>query len=130
MSLSTLTERTGVPQLPREPRRRWFQSSEEDLIVWYAADGTFYGFQFCYDRGTSERVLTWRQDQGYAHAKVDDGEAVGLAHKRTPMLVPDGLISRAELLRRFVPIASNLPSDIAHFVQDKLEAYKGGSEDT
>jgi len=130
VSLSRLTERTGVTQLPREPRRRWFQSSEADLIVWYAADGAFYGFQFCYDRGTFERVLTWMHDKGYAHAKVDDGETVGLAHKRTPMLEPDGLVSRAELLRRFTPIASSLPSDIAQFVQAKLEAYKGGSEDT
>ncbi|HZM36946.1 MAG TPA: hypothetical protein VFC18_20985 [Burkholderiales bacterium] len=100
------------------------------MIVWYAADGSFYGFQLCYDRGPFERVLTWMQDKGYAHAKVDDGEAVGLAYKRAPMLVPDGVISPAELLRRFTSIASTLPSDIAHFVQGKLEAYKGGGEDT
>jgi len=45
-----LTESANVRQFKGEPRRRWFQSQTEDLIVWYADDGSILGFQLCYDR--------------------------------------------------------------------------------
>jgi hypothetical protein len=38
LSLSTLAELADVQQDPRGPRRRWFRSSNEDLIVWCADD--------------------------------------------------------------------------------------------
>ena len=85
-----LTELTHVSQRQGEPKRRWFQSPDEDLIVWYAQDGSILGFQLCYDIRRGERALTWLSGRGYSHERVDDGEVVGLGHKRTPVLVPDG----------------------------------------
>jgi hypothetical protein len=118
-----LTESADVRQLKGEPRRRWFQSDTEDLIVWYAPDGSILGFQLCYDRKGAERALTWMEGKGYSHLKVDDGESVGLAHKRTPILVPDGAFDATALLNRFLTSSKALPDDVIAFVSARLRDY-------
>jgi hypothetical protein len=121
--LGALTELADVQQQPRGPRRRWFRSANEDLIVWYAHNGSIVGFQFCYDRRGTERALTWKKDQGYSHDRVDDGEAVGLAHKRTPILVADGEFNADTVLQVFMEAAHTMPRDIVDFVSAKLKNY-------
>jgi hypothetical protein len=121
--LSTLVELADVQQDPRGPRRRWFRSSTEDLIIWYGVDGSIVGFQLCYDRKETERALTWMKGTGYAHERVDDGEAVGLAHKRTPILIADGVFDKNTVLERFLAIADVVPPDIVDFVAAKLKEY-------
>ena len=124
-----LTELTHVSQRQGEPKRRWFQSSDEDLIVWYTDDGSILGFQLCYDIRRGERALTWLSGRGYSHERVDDGEVVGLGHKRTPVLVPDGAFAVDDVLRRFLSISDGLPSDVTSFVERKIREYpKGGKE--
>jgi hypothetical protein len=128
--LNTLAELADVQQDSRGPRRRWFRSSNEDLIVWYAADDSIVGFQFCYDRKQTERALTWMKGTGYAHETVDDGEAVGLAHKRTPILIADGVFDNNTVLERFLAIADVVPRDIVDFVAAKLKEYSPSGRDT
>ena len=129
MSLSTLAELADVQQDSRGPRRRWFRSSNEDLIVWYGADESLVGFQLCYDRTQTERALTWMKDTGYAHERVDDGEAVGLAHKRAPILIADGVFDNKTVLERFLAIADVVPRDIVDFVAAKLKEYSPSGKD-
>jgi len=104
-------------------RRRWFQSEHEDLIVWYSDDGSIWGFQLCYDRGRQERAFTWRADHGYAHERVDDGEAPGFDYKRTPILVQDGAFDAAELLRTFLNASAAVPKTIVDFVAERITKY-------
>jgi hypothetical protein len=128
--LEAFTELADVRQISREPRRRWFRSSNEDLIVWYADDNAILGFQLCYDRQGAERALSWTADRGYSHEKVDDGEAVGLAHKRTPILVADGVFDSKAVLDRFLVAANGVPREIVTFVSAKLKEYSKSGEDT
>ena len=128
--MSTLAELAGVQQDSRGPRRRWFRSSNEDLIVWYADDDSIVGFQLCYDRKQTERALTWRTGAGYAHERVDDGEAVGLAHKRAPILIADGVFDKNTVLEHFLAIADAVPRDIVDFVAAKLKEYSPSGKDT
>lgn len=118
-----LKEVANVRQIAGESRRRWFHSTNEDLIAWYAADGSLTGFQFCYERERHERALTWRSGKGYAHQKVDDGETVGLAHKRAPILVADAGFDAGHALERFMSVSDGLPGDIVSFVSAKLKEY-------
>jgi hypothetical protein len=118
-----LTEFANVVQRRGEPRRRWFQSSEEDLIVWYEDDGSIWGFQLCYDRKDLERALTWTKDNGYSHLKVDDGEVEPLTAKRTPILVPYGIFNAEAVLDRFLSISKSLPEDVTRLVTEKLKGY-------
>jgi hypothetical protein len=123
-----LTEFANVTQRRGEPRRRWFRSPDEDLIVWYDGDGSLWGFQLCYDRNNRERALTWTKDKGYSHLKVDDGEVEPLTAKRTPILVPDGVFDSKSALERFLAISKSVPEDVVRLVVEKLEGY--GEKDT
>lgn len=127
--LTVLTEFFNVRQIAGDPRRRWFQSANEDLIVWYASDGSILGFQLCYDRPGTERALTWFKGEGYSHRKVDDGENVGLSHKRTPILVADGIFDSSTILTRFLADSKLLPAGVVAFVSAKLHEYPGHDKD-
>ena len=122
-----LTEYRKVSQYPNERHRRWFQSPDEDLIVWFDADGSIYGFQLCYDRLKTEKALTWTRDEGYSHLKVDDGETTPLEFKRTPILMADGVFDADSVLARFLDISSALPTDIRMLVGDRIREYPGST---
>jgi len=111
-------------QIEGEGRRRWFADSYFDLIVWYGRAGDLEGFQLCYDKGRDERALTWREDQGYAHERVDDGEVTGRA-KMTPVLVPDGAFAHSAIAERFRTESAKIDPEIAGFVYDRLRGYPG-----
>jgi hypothetical protein len=113
----------NVLQRPGEPRRRWFHSEHADLIVWYTGNESIKGFQLCYDRLGNERALTWMQEKGFSHLKVDDGEIEPLRAKRTPILVADGVFDAKAVLERFLSMANNLPVEVATFVTNKLREY-------
>jgi hypothetical protein len=118
-----LTEFQNLSQRPNEPRRRWFESDDEDLIVWFGGDGSIVGFQLCYDRTRAERALTWDQSEGYSHMRVDDGEAIGKVRKSSPVLFPDGAFDAGAMLKRFQSVAGEVPDDIAAFVSRKIMEY-------
>lgn len=118
-----LREVRFVKQVAGEDQRRWFASGEMDLIVWFDAQKKVSAFQLCYDKHRHERALTWRRGQhGFAHARVDDGEAWPLAHKSTPVLVPDGDWDSADVRTRFLAVAAELPASIREFIDGRLAA--------
>jgi hypothetical protein len=117
------TEFPNVRQRSDEPRRRWFQSDDEDLIVWFSGDDRIVGFQLCYDRARGERALAWDDCAGYSHMRVDDGEAIGKPRKSSPILLPDGAFDAHAMRERFVTISAGLPREVAEFVQHKIEEY-------
>jgi hypothetical protein len=118
-----LIEFPNVHQRSDEPRRRWFQAGDEDLIVWFGDDDRILGFQLCYDRARGVCALTWDQNAGYSHMRVDDGEAIGKARKSSPILLPDGAFDAPAMLARFAAISAELPQEVAAFVRCKIEAY-------
>jgi hypothetical protein len=105
-----------------QPWRRWFTDEEFDLIVWFSRQGTPDGFQLCYDRKGHERALTWTEDAGYSHDRIDDGEG-NPTKNRSPILVSDGVFPAAEVLRRFEATSSGIESHIRQFVAQKLREY-------
>ena len=109
-------------QVPGEPQRRWFSSSELDLIVWYDTGGAPVAFQLCYDKGKNERALTWEPSTGLIHSAVDDGEvSVGMRYKATPVLAPDGPLDVTGLAARFEAASSEVPGEIVSFVRARLQ---------
>ena len=110
-------------QVPGEPQRRWFSSSDLDLIVWCDAAGAPVAFQLCYDKGRRERALTWEPGTGLVQSAVDDGEFnVGMRYKATPILGPDGPLDIPRVAERFKTASAGLPRDIADFVSARLRA--------
>ena len=108
-------------QVPGEAHRRWFSSADLDLIVWCDNHGAPVAFQLCYDKGRSERALTWEPATGLVHSAVDDGEfQVGMRYKATPVLAPDGPLDVPRVAARFAAASTDLPAEIAAFVRERL----------
>lgn len=105
-----------------EPRRRWFSDEYFDLIVWFSEKGTPEGFQLCYDRRSHERALTWTEDAGYGHSRIDDGEDIPTKN-RSPILVSDGSFPAADILKRFEMRSTEVEPQIRQLVSQKLREY-------
>jgi hypothetical protein len=114
-----LAELKDVAQIPGQAKRRWFTDEFFDLIVWYGKDDTITGFQLCYDKEDDERAFTWRMSSSATHHRVDDGESKP-TRKATPILLPDGMFDHRTIADRFLIESTNLDTDIASFVYEKI----------
>ena len=123
--MDSLRELLDTRQIAGEPKRRWFSSPELDLIVWLGDDDAPVGFQLCYDKHRGERALTWREDRGFDHAAVDDGEQTPAQHKSTPILVADGYFDRDRVKTKFLESSAEVPQSIRAFVTRVLDRYPG-----
>ena len=120
-----LAEFKNVKQEAGPNRRRWFQDETMELIVWYGAGDIPEGFQICYP-GTDdeERALTWREGQGFSHARVDGGDARP-DKNLTPILVPDGAVTWSRVEAAFAERSAELEPAIRDFVSSRLHRRKG-----
>jgi len=116
-----LREIRNVRQIPGDGRRRWFQDTYFDLIVWYDDDGGMTGFQLCYDKKDRERAFTWRRGQRCIHEEIDAGEQPGHA-KMTPVLQEAPPSAEQDVPARFFH-ESALMEDrgIVRLVYEKIE---------
>src|SRR5215212_6021822 len=121
--MDVLRELPGTRQIPGEPRRRWFNSLELDLIVWVDNNDAPSGFQLCYDKSRGERALTWHRGRGYDHAAVDAGEDMPTKYKGTPVLVADGVFRADRVKDEFLKASEHVPENIRRFVADVLDRY-------
>lgn len=119
-----LRELANVQQVRGEPLRRWFFCHEMDLVIWENPDGSISAFQLAYDKPHKEHSLYWRQDKGFAHFVVDDGEPLA-EENDTPLLRANGPFRQFRVLRDFVSLASKIPPPIRSFVEEKLREYSG-----
>ncbi len=118
-----MREDINVRQILGERKRRWFSSTDFDLIVWLNDDGTFAGFELCYDKRRSEHSLVWRSSAGFAHMAVDDGESCPGGYKESPILVLDGHFDARRVHAAFSTESKFLPSEIADYVLRTIEKH-------
>jgi hypothetical protein len=122
--LNALIELKGVQQIADERRRRWFSSTDMDLIVWYDEDDSIAGFELYYDKNIREHVFIWGAKSGFAHLAVDDGEQKPvLDYKEAPILIPDGQVDPIRIRHLFEGSRENLPAEVATLVLRKLVQY-------
>ncbi len=73
---------------------------------------------------TRERALTWTEDRGFTHRRVDDGEREGdLAHKATPVLMVDGAVDHRGLAELLEEEGGEIDPAIVRRVGDRLASY-------
>lgn len=117
-----LVEYKNVRQEPGSGPRRWFESPRGELVVWYRPDAkTIEGFQILYRLKGGERALTWREGEGFNHARVDDGEPSPLKNL-TPILLPNGSIPWPQVRAEFAADGGALEPALRDFVRQRLEA--------
>lgn len=116
-----LREYEQVRQLENEGPRRWFGDADLDLIVWYdeSSPEHIVGFQLCYDKSTDEHAVTWRRSGLVVHHRVDTGEGNPKAN-RSPILVADGPLPLARLMRRFGEASEGMDEAVRAFVLARL----------
>jgi hypothetical protein len=115
-----LEEFNRVRQEPGAGRRRWFQGSGLELIVWVDAAGGIEGFQICYQgAGFQEHALTWRPGSGFSHARVDTGDTRP-DKNLTPILVPHGDVPWEKLRSDFAADSARLEPALRDFVAARL----------
>ena len=120
-TLNALIELKTNQQGADQSRRRWFSSTDMDLIVWYRNDDAIAGFELYYDKNIREHVFIWSADNGFAHLAVDDGEQKPvLSHKEAPILIPDGYVDPNRISTLFEKSIENLPFEIVTLVRRKL----------
>jgi len=115
-----LVEIPNVSQVKGEPRRRWFNDSFFDLVLWLDDADDIIGFQLSYDKSNNERALTWDPVQGYLHHGVDDGEGRPGKRKATPILVADGEFQSEQVAEAFQEASADVDPYVAAFVYEKL----------
>ncbi len=118
-----LYEISNIKQNEGEPKRRWFVDEYFDLVVWSDEKDEMEAFQLCYDKTKNQHALTWSQDSGYIHNRVDDGEDKPGKPKGIPILVIDGNFDHDQVADRFRGESGNLEDKIARRVYERILAY-------
>jgi hypothetical protein len=105
--------------------RRWFRDDYFDFIVWIGQDAAITGIQLCYDKEGHERAITWRQNTGFSHERVDTGET-NPEKNRSPMLVPDDVCPVHAVLEQFTNRSNGITQRVRSFVLARLQKYAAG----
>jgi hypothetical protein len=100
-------------------RRRWFEDTGLELIVWQNADDGIDGFQICYDGAQGERALTWRLAHGFSHARVDSGDDTPLKNQ-TPLLLPEGAVPWDRIVEAFKARSETLEPELRALILRRL----------
>jgi len=115
-----IKEENNLRQINGDPERRWFSDQFFDLIVWFDENDKIIGFQLCYDKQKDERSLTWKEESGYAHHRIDDGEKRPGRFKSSPILVTDGIFDSETISNIFKEESQHIDQNISTFVYKKL----------
>ena len=116
-----LREIVNVKQLKDEPRRRWFSASTLDLFIWYEEDESIIQFQLCYDKGPSEKALTWHHERGIMHHAVDDGENRTFRMKGSPIMINNDEFDIENILSKFKELAGDIEYGTVSFIIEHIQ---------
>ena len=109
-----------ITQKESDLPRQWSSDDYFDLIVWYEADASIYGFQLCYDKYGEERAVTWTKNTAAAvHHLVDNGEPSALSNM-TPVLTKLAHFDAPPVIERFLERSALLKPSVRDLVLDKL----------
>lgn len=119
-----LNEIKNIKQYDEEPQRRWFFDPSMDLLIWSDEAENIVGFQLTYDRPSNPKALTWWQESGYVHNRVDDGECLDtVIHKGTTILLSDDVFDIQKVARLFEKESGDIDSNVSDFVFEKITNY-------
>jgi hypothetical protein len=100
-------------------RRRWFESDQMELIVWFQDHSRPTGFQIIYSLRGEERALTWLASAGFRHSIIDTGDDSPLKNL-TPTLGAGGAVPWNHIRELFHARCESLAEDIKGFVLGQL----------
>ena len=114
-----LYEIKNAKQFDKGTPIKWFSDDYFDLAVWFHKDGRIKSFQLCYDNFNDPHALTWKDEKGFVHDRIDDGETRD-HHKMTPILVADGEFPKEKILTKFFESSREIDAGVADFIYQKI----------
>ena len=112
-----------VKQVDGEANRRWFEDNFFDLMIWEEKNGKIIAFQLSYDKHLNQHAITWNEENGYIHNKVDDGENRDGKYKASPVMLLDGVFDFKTIAEKFKKSSKGIETKISTFVYDKISKY-------
>jgi hypothetical protein len=115
-----------IKQEEDDSRREWYQNDYFDLFIWYDRLDTIYSFQLCYNKYAGEHSLIWKENKGFEHTSIDDGEKGGIGSKQTPIITRDGEFDYKGVIDKYLrdmPAGGFSNKKDLLFVYDKLIEY-------
>jgi len=118
-----LQEEARETEEARESRRRWFSDEYFDLVVWLSDSGSIASFELGDEKSRGERAVTWSDDSGYRHFRVDASGDTPMRN-RTPILLPGGPFSKDQVITSFTERSRTLDPAIRAFVLQRLRELR------
>lgn len=115
-----LYEIVKIKQNKGEPKRRWFIDDYFDLVLWQNESNGIVGFQLCYDRTRDMHALTWYEDSGFMHNRIDDGENKPGKYKSIPVLLPNGHFPSKTIAEKFKAESAEIDPRLSEFIYRKI----------
>lgn len=121
---SQMREILRVAQKPGQPKKRWFNSIDFDLSLWYDDTGAPIRMEFHYDvQRYTEKSLSWRVNGEYTHGPVENGYGAGRFHASSLVSTGKMPLQQAKLIDQFIAHAGALPEDVRAFVVERIRDY-------
>jgi len=117
-----LREIKGTVQKRGEPKKRWFTNSNIDLFIWLNEDDEIVSYQLTYSKPNDEKALTWSEEHGFSHLRVDDG-ARPSKHPASPLLVEDGVFNPSKIKSMLKENSGELEPSIESFIVSGIEEH-------
>lgn len=103
--------------------KRWFQSREMDLFIWFRQQVPVR-FLLCYNKLYDEHAISWEQDKGFHHYRVDNGESITEHYKQSPLLLElESHFDTRKVAHDFLLHSDNIEASLADFIFARLLAY-------
>lgn len=96
------------------------------MLVWFDKKNEIHGFQLCYDKDVTPHALTWFNDGGFSHNKIDETVDSMGRRRGTPMLVADGVFEADRIGEIFKTKSAEIEEAIFQFVFQKILEYRNG----
>ncbi len=118
-----LHEISHLRQANRSLVKRWFNSRDMDLFVWFRKNVPVR-FQLCFNKCSNEQAISWDFQREFHLYQVDDGETYPDQYKQTPLLVcACDRNDLATIARNFLAASEKIDPGIADFIYARLLEY-------
>lgn len=111
-----------------EPRRKWFTTTRQDLLVWFDDNEAITAFRLTYEWDGKLFSLHWDAETAFVHSNIDTGDRGG-GWSKSSLLTRTKLPPKADLADQFRVQANDIDPRVRDFVAAKLSSLPDGIGD-
>ncbi|RBP53348.1 hypothetical protein [Arenicella xantha] len=116
-----LRQIVDVRQQAGECEKRWFNSSEVDLFIWFDSLENIISFHLIYDKHRDEKAVIWNKLSSALHVRVDDNSRPG-HYPSSPLLTERVALDTQRLISLLGVQMQNVDPAITRFILRIIDA--------